>query len=487
MALTLAGPRGLRLYACNPAAKAAGLHNGMAFADARAMVPMLVTQPADLKGDAAALSHLTRWCGRWSPWVRMDGEDGIWIDASGCAHLFGGEVAMLKDIQTRLRAMGIKARLAMADTPGAAWAAARYGQARIILSGEARRALASFPVAALRIKEEAAASLRRLGLKRIGDLYDLPRAMLAQRFGPGGAKAVAAVLHRLDQALGQVFEPIDPVMPVPLWRVRLPLVEPLMDINALMGLVAPLLEDLAARLMAEEKGVRRLSLTAFRCDGSSERLIVGTYAPSRDPAHMARLFQEKVGSIDPGFGIDCLVVAAEVVAPLDAAQTDFDGQAAGVLALSELIDRLALRLGKGHVGHARPFESHIPERAEQRVTGYGETTWTNAMHPSGVPPAPTRPLRLLPRPEPVEVVAEVPEGPPLVFRWRRVQCRVARSQGPERVAPEWWRVAGEEARIRDYYRVEDDAGRRYWLFRAGLYEETTDEGPCRWFLHGLFA
>lgn len=471
------------LHAVNAAAEKAGVHAGMALADARALLPTLATRPADPGGDVAALEKLARWCGRWSPWVNVGGADGILIDATGCAHLFAGEDAMLDDIVSRLTDMGIEACAAIADTPGAAHAMARYGKTRIMPLGEGRAALAPLPVAALRIDEDAAATLRRLGLKRIGDLYDLPRVVLARRFGPGSAKTVTAVLHRLDQALGTVFEPVEPMLPVPVWRVRRAFAEPVTEAGALETLLTPLFAELAERLAAEGEGARRLSVTAFRVDGASLRLAAGTNAPSRDSAHFVRLFKERLPEVDPGFGIDCLMVAADVVTPFKDTQADFDGRAARELALSELVDRLALRLGAAHVGHARPQESHLPERAERRVAGFAEPAWAAVARPPGSP----RPLRLLPRPEPVEVMAEVPEGPPLAFRWRRVRHRVARAEGPERIAPEWWRDEGARARARDYYRVEDSEGRRFWLFRAGLYGEEAERGAPRWFLHGLFA
>lgn len=471
------------LHAVSAAAEKAGVYPGMALADARALLPALLTRAADPGADAAALERLARWCGRWSPWVRADGEDGILIDASGSAHLFGGEAAMLEDIRTRLGRTGLGVRMAIADTPGAAHAMARHGGERIVPAGEARACLAPLPVAALRIEAAAATTLGRLGLKRIGDLYELPRATLARRFGAGGARAIGAVLQRLDQALGAVFEPVEPMAPAPAFRVRRAFAEPVTEGCALDALLAPLFAALAAQLLADAKGARRLSLTAFRVDGTSTRLIAGANAPSRDRAHLARLFRERLAEIDPGFGIDCLILAADVVAPLGAVAQDFDGRAAEALALSELVDRLALRLGAGHIGHARPYESHLPERAERRAAGLGDGAWNDAARP----PGPSRPLRLLPRPEPVDVMAEIPEGPPLSFRWRRVHHRIARAQGPERIAPEWWRDQGATARVRDYYRVEDAEGRRFWLFRAGLYGEEAACGVPRWFLHGLFA
>jgi len=471
------------LHDIDRAATDAGLHAGMRLADARALRPDLRTAPADPGADRAALERLARWCTRYSPWTACDGADGILIDISGAAHLFGGEAAMLNNLAARLARMGIPARIAVADTAGAAIALARYGKGGIAPPGALRTALADLPVAALRITDETVATLERLGLKRIGQLYDLPRASLARRFGRGGAQAADAVLHRLDQALGRIFEPVDPLLPVPRWRVHRSFAEPVTDGAALEGLLMPLCAALAGRLEADGQGARRLSLSVFRVDGTQQSVAVGTHRPSRDAAHLARLFRERLGVIDPGFGIDLMMLSADVVAPLAPAQADLTGRAAHALALSELVDRLALRLGATHIGQIAPYESHIPERAERRVRGLSAPDWAEAPRP----PGPLRPLRLLPRPEPIEVMAEVPEGPPRAFRWRRVRHRVARAEGPERIAPEWWHDHGAAAAVCDYYRIEDDAGRRFWVFRAGLYGEEAAPGSPRWFLHGLFA
>lgn len=473
------------LHAVNVAAEQAGLAAGMALADARALLPGLAVEPADPAADAAALERLARWCVRYSPWVRPDPPGGVLLDASGCAHLWGGEKAMLSDLQGRLASAGIRARLAMADTPGAAHALARHGADGITIApaGGSRAAIAGLPVTALRIGAAAARSLRRLGLKRIGDLMDLPRASLARRFGPGGARAAGAVLHRLNQALGHVAEPVAPMDPAPAWRVRRGFAEPVTDPAALPGLVTPLLDDLTALLEAHGAGARRIALTACRADGTAGRIAAGVGQPSRDVAHLARLLAGRLETLDPGFGIDTLILGAEAVAPLAPAQADLDGRTASRLALSALVDRLALRLGPGRVGHMIPHESHVPERAERRRPGAGAADWGAARRP----PGPPRPLMLLARPEPVAVMAEIPEGPPLRFVWRRVSCRVVRSQGPERIAPEWWRETDAGSEIRDYYRIEDSEGRRFWLFRAGLYGATATGAPPRWFLHGLFA
>jgi len=492
LALSREGPHGPALYAVNAAAAREGLHSGMGLADARALLPELAVEPADPSADGAALERLARWCGRWSPWVRADPPDGILIDASGCAHLFAcpeqgrrsGEAAMLSDIAARLARLGLEARLAMADTPGAAHALARYTASATTLAapGETSRPLAPLPVAALRIDPETATTLKRLGLTAIGDLLELPRSSLARRFGAGGARAGESVLHRLDQALGRVFEPVEPEAPAPAFRLRRGFLEPVTQIPALTCPLEDLLGELTALLARHGQGARRVSLTAYSCDGTASRIAAGTNRASRDPAHLRRLLGERLESLDSGFGIEELVLAADAAATLDPAQADLDGRAARQAGLYELTDRLALRLGARHVGRMAPRESHLPERGERRLPGTAEPHWREDGHP----PAPPRPLTLLPRPEPVAVMAEIPEGPPLTFRWRRVAYRVARAEGPERIAPDWWR-GGAETELRDYYRVEDTAGRRFWLFRAGRYDAAESAGAPRWFLHGLFA
>ncbi len=470
----------------------------MALSDARAIHPGLATAPAEPEADAAALRDLAEWCGRYSPWTSVEGADGIWLDVTGCAHLFGGEDALLADIEARLAAAGLESRLGLADTPGTAWALARFGEGtrNIAPPGGNAAALAPLPVAALRLDEASGRLLQRLGLRRIGQLYDLPRAALARRFG--GADAAAPLLTRLDQALGRRREPLSPLRPVPARRARLGLAEPLLDGQALPGLLDSLLADLCRALAADGQGAHRLVLTAYRLDGSLERVAVGTGRPSRDPDHLRRLFRDRLEAIDPEFGIDLLILAAEACAPLGAAQLSLSDrrEKAETAGLPELIDRLSNRLGARRVLRSLPRASHRPERAERQVAAWrvdaakaARADWDAAL-PAELPGgAPARPFRLLARPEPIGVTAEVPEGPPVSFTWRRVTRRVLHAEGPERLTPEWWLdgKADGSAEVRDYYRVEDREGRRYWLFREGLYQDPARRGPPAWFIHGLFA
>ena len=471
--MTGSGQGGVRLTAVDAGAAAAGLSPGMTLADARAVCPALVTAPADPAADARGLARLADWCGRYSPWVAADGGDGIRLDITGSAHLMGGEQALLADLARHFERWGLGARLAAGDTLGAAWAWARHGPGGVLPGGEVMARLAPLPVAALRLGPEVVAGLARLGLCRVGELYRLPRAPLAARFG-------AAVSRRLDQALGRVAEPVAPPRPAPAWRTRLAWPEPIGTLDGVRGALDRLLERLAELLAAERRGARRLELALYRVDGRVTRLAVGTARPSRAPGHLGALFAEHLDGLDLGFGIEAMALAARSVEPLAPAQAALDAAPeAAADAVAELIDRLRNRLGPGHVVRLEPRASHIPERAVTVVPALGPAG------PGDWPAAPPRPLRLLPAPEPIEVTApagadrsSARDQAPGGFRWRRVAHRVARAEGPERIEPEWWRAGGPAAAGggRDYFRLEDSAGRRFWVYRAGP----------RWYLHGLF-
>jgi protein ImuB len=478
----------LAVAAVDAAASATGIAPGMALADARAQVPSLAVVAADPAGDAKALAGLADWCGRYTPWVAVDGvrqgggAGGLMLDVTGAAHLFGGEAGLMADLVARLRRLGFAAAAAVADTPGAAWAAARFladeAGWTIVAPGEARPRLAPLPVTALRLGPEAAAGLARLGLDRIGDLYVLPRAPLAARFGP-------EVGRRLDQALGRADEPIVPRLPVPGFAERLAFAEPIGRPDDIAGALQHLLTRLCAALERGGQGARRLELTLYRVDGTLQRAAVGTSRAGREVKHLYRLFAEHLGRLDPGFGVEAMTLATRRTEPFGATQLDLLQPSVGwhhtaaPEGLHALVDRLANRLGTDSLRRFAPCESHIPERAVRVVPATApaaRASW------DGLGP---RPLRLLARPEAIEAVAPVPDQPPLMFRWRRVLHRVRAADGPERIAPEWWREAGDAAALtRDYFRVEDRDGARFWLYREGLYG--ADAGP-RWYLHGVFG
>ena len=467
--------------AVNPAAEAQGLLPGLALADARAQVPNLAVAQADPEGDAAALLRLAQWCGRYSPWTVPHGPDSILLDITGCAHLAGGEDRLGAELVARLAARGVTARVGIADTIGGAWAMARGGARDVnaVAPGETRAALAPLSVRALRLDADTVAALERLGLRRIGDLYPLPRADLAARFDD-------QLMARLDEALCLGREALSPLPPAPPRWTRRGFAEPIATQDDIAAAIRLLLEELCRRLAEEALGARLLALTLHRVDGESASLAIGTARPSRDVAHLMRLFAERIERIDPGLGIEDMVLAAKTVEKLEARQLALDSRFRGndgkpQVAMDDdtsmLIDRLANRLGARSVGRLLPHDAHLPERAQRFVFAFvpGGAAWD-----AGKP----RPVRLLSRPEPIEAVAPVPDDPPLMFRWRRRLYHVARAEGPERIMGEWWRGAREAELLRDYYRVEDADGRRYWLFRAGLYQPET---RARWFLHGLYA
>jgi protein ImuB len=505
----------VRLSAVTLAAQKAGLSPGQTLADARALTPDVAVHDGDPAGDATTLERIAGWCGRYTPWTAPSGLEtggaaGIWLDASGCAHLFGGEAAMLDDMTTRLAAIGYTARAGLADTAGAAWAAARFGKsnsgkpgtARCVIfpEGEHAARLAPFPHAALRLPSDILDGLERLGLRNIGDLDGLPRAGLARRFGELPAR-------RLDQALGWVDEPISPRVPAPVWRLRTAFAEALGREEHIAAAARNLLEALCNRLARAERGVRRLELYLYRVGGRVDTIMAGTSRASHDPDHLMRLLYEQLERLpepptaapDPLSAaaeamVETLTLAAVVTEPLRAVQSNIPALGKGArdsdpAALERLVDRLAGRLGPNNVMRFRARDTHLPERVQEGASALtGSSSTTDA---PWQPPQP-RPPRLLVQPEPVEAMAPVPDDPPILFRWRGRTHRITRAEGPERIEPEWWRdpTANSttlDADTRDYYRVEDADGRRFWLYREGLYDRTAADTPPRWFLHGLFG
>jgi protein ImuB len=482
-----AGGRRL-LAAVNREAAAAGLAPGMPLADALAFLPGLETAAAEPDEDRAGLRRLAEWCGRYSPWTAPDGADGVLIEIAGSAHLWGGEAGLAEDLAARLGRRTVASRIAVADTLGAAFAAAHFAAApdspALLPPGEQRARLAPLPVEGLRLDPAAAAALRRLGLKRIGDLYPMPRAALARRFGEGLAR-------RLDRALGDMPEPLSPLGEAPTRRLRLSFAEPIADPADLARATRRLTGDLAHWLARDGVGARRLDLAFHRVDGRVERLLLGTARPSRDAKHLARLFEERLDRVDPGLGVEDMILSVFAAEPLLPEQLNLnprppsggEGRVRGAdeaLNVPALLDRLGNRLGFAALSRLEARESHIPERASVHVpVGHSGTARSDAL-----PDKPLRPIRLFDPPEPIEASYLLPDDPPFHFTWRRRRHRVMRADGPERIAAEWWREATGDAETRDYYRVEDADGRRFWLFRAGLCDEG---GRPRWFLHGVFA
>jgi protein ImuB len=469
------------LAAVNPAAAAAGLAPGMLLADALSFLPGLAAVAAQPAEDAVALRRLAEWCGRYSPWTAPDGADGIKIEITGCAHLWGGEERLAADLAIRLGRQGVAHHIAIADTLGAAWALARFspGDAVTILPPAAMRAgLAPLPVEALRLDPVTAQGLRRVGLRRVGDLCVMPRMALACRFGD-------TVTRRLDQALGDLPEPLSPLGEPPVRRVRLSFAEPIADPADLARATERLAADLVLRLAQEGSGARRLELAFHRVDGRVERIVLGTARPSRDPRHLAALCNARLDTIDPGLGVEDMILAVFAVEPLPPEQIGFAGAGAEAEtdSVAPLLDRLGNRLGLAALFRIETRESHIPERAAVAVP-VDKPRSASAPPDRGERVEKVRPIRLFEPPEPVEAFWLLPDDPPFRFTWRRRAHRVSRADGPERIAEEWWRPRASGGGIRDYYRVEDEDGRRFWLFRAGL---AGGNRPPRWYVHGLFA
>jgi protein ImuB len=501
-----------RLAAVNPHARAAGLRPYMRLADSRTLLPDLVTAPVDPQADRRLIETLASWCDRYTPWVAIDplgdavvqedvdpcsaggfgGDAGLLLDVTGCGHLFGpgeaGERALLADLTERLSRHDFACRAAMADTAGAAWALARFAekQADLFCPAKGQRdAIASLPVDGLRLDKPILETFLKLGLRRIGDLYPLPRAPLARRFGD-------PPLTRLDQALGRVDEPIEPRRPPPAFRTRLAFAEPIGRPEDIAAATSHLLAALCQQFDQAAVGARQLEIALYRVDGSVDRTAIGTSRPNRDAPKLMKLFEEKLGELDPGFGVELVILSAPEVEEWTGSQ-DALPEAAVRNPLAEdgtidLADRLTIRLGKDNVVRLLPRDSHIPERvqitAPISAAAAPDGAWARLASMKG-----PRPTRLLQRPELVEIVAALPDDPPRQFVWRRHAHKVVKVEGPERIADEWWRPrpsgkvmpANIVPPVRDYYRVEDDDGGRFWLFRDGPMN------AAKWFLHGFCA
>ncbi len=509
--LAIACSGGPRIAALNEAAEAAGLAIGEPLADARAKAGFLQVRAVDVVADDAALRRLALWATRYtptaSPWNEDNGADGFFLDIEGSAHLFGGEARLIADLAGRLEGFALPARLAVADTAGTAWALSHFHLTRLCVlpSGQEAAALEPMPIAALRLSGETRSALRRLGFKSVGALMDKPRAPFAARFA-------AELLRRLDQALGRVDEPLVPIVAPPVYHSLHYLLEPIVTRQAIVARAGRLMQTLVHVLSRDDVGARSLRLCLYRVDGAVETLDIGLTAPTRSAAHVTRLIDLKLEALatmeDAGFGFEAVGLAVTRAEPMPARQLTSaelafaaeDNDKAERYA--DLIDALRQRLGPHRVRRFEAIASHLPERAEilPPVDGAAAAVWPQ--------PQQVRPLLLLPHAEPTEVTALIPDGPPWRFCWRGVSYDVEAAQGPERIGAEWWRPpppypppqrgsrrasaagcpSGEGkggSPTRDYYLVEDGNGRRFWLYREGLYGRET--AAPRWFVQGLFA
>jgi protein ImuB len=472
----------LRLSDCDRRAMALGLTRGLTLADARARIPDLVALEAQPEADARFILRLAAFCDRFTPLVALDEPHGLMLDITGCAHLFGGEAALVELIARKLHAGGLGLRSAIAGTPEASRACARFGRGGIVPPGEDEAMARPLPIAALGLSEETVVALSRAGLKTLTDLTERPSMTLSARFGEDIAK-------RLRRTLGREDARITPLRPPPDCVVERHFAEPLLDMEGLETVITRLIGEAARVLELRGEGGRAFEISVFRTDGAVRRLMIETGRPSRDAKAILRLWRERVDTLadplDPGFGFDAVRLAVPRCEPLNQTQTNLDGRAVEDEAVADLVDRLITRFGRDRVLRFVAQDSHDPRREARAVSAAAAPVTTPIAWPAPEPDAPpTRPLQLFEPPQPIETLAQVPDGPPLRFRWRRVLHEIARAEGPERIAPEWWRDGPAEP-MRDYYRVEDAQGRRFWLFRAGLYER--DNELPRWFLHGLFA
>ena len=469
------GSHGPVIHCMNDTAKNRGIAVGNRVVDAQAIHPDLHIEPADLEGDQVLMQRLVHWVRRWCPWTAQDGHQGLILDVTGAAHLFGGEATMLRDMTRRFVMQGLTAKVALAPTRGAAQALARYGPAQGICTADDVAAhIAQLPVIALRLDTNTDRLLNRLGLKTIGALADVPRVALMRRFA--NMKADQNPLILLDRAMGHAPDPLNAPPDHMRFMSRSRLPEPVINpVPHLKGLV----DDLCVALAKSEQGARQLHMTIYRIDSECRTVSMSLAKASRDPAHILRLFDGKLDSIDPGFGFDLLTLEASRVEPVSLVQDRLDGKCNAQADVAGLLDRLTARLGRDKVTWSNWTETHKPERVEGHVP---------ALQSAPSPP-PTlvreRPIRILKPAEEVRVIYAVPEGPPSQFRWRRVLYRTVRHAGPERIAPEWW-LDRPGTRLRDYYKIEVQDGRRFWLYREGQLDDGRGDEP-RWFLHGFFT
>ena len=468
------------MLAADAAARRADLRVGMPATKAQAVVPGLIVKDADPAADAEALEKLALWAlQRYAPIAATDAPDGLVIDTTGAAHLHGGEDAMVRGMVDQLATSGVAARAAIADSWGAAHAFARYvaRPALVVPAGESAKAVLDLPIAALRLPKDMMENLRVLGFERIGELAAKPRAPLALRFGP-------ELGRRLDQAMGRLSEPINPVRPPDLVEVRRVFAEPIGAPETIARYVGKLVSQLCEALEAKALGARRLDLLFHRVDNRIEAIRIGTALPVRDVKRLTRLLCDKIETIDPGFGIEIMRLAATLAEPLAPKQTISSLTEEPEADVSGLIDTLANRVSEQRLYRFAPVASDVPERSVCRVApaapDSGET-WPDPW-PNHWP----RPSRLLPAPEPIETLALLPDHPPVSFTWRGIRRRVKRADGPERVFGEWWKRDAELIAVRDYFRVEDEAGERFWIYRAGNGQDAAT-GSQRWFLHGIFG
>jgi protein ImuB len=470
VAFVLAAPERGRMVieAGNAIAMQKGIRPGMVLADCKAIFPELKMLKSEPGTAEKLLNALAEWCIGYTPFAALDMPDGLILDTSGCTHLWGGEIAYIENIKTRLNAYGYTVKIAIADTTGAAWAVARFGSSSIIKSGEQGKTLRNLPPAALRLDVDILSRLKKLGLSRIDTFMDMPRAVLRRRFGP-------SLSFRIGQVLGQEIELIIPVKPVEPYQERLCSPEPISTATGIQIALERLLEMLCLRLEAEGLGLRHAVFRAYRIDGNIQQIEIGTVQSSRKTTHLFRLFEHKIATLEPALGFELFVLEAPKVESITAEQSAiWSASSQNDSKVAELLDRVAVKTGSGNITRFIPAEHYWPERAVKQAVplwekpvGSWQTSWP-------------RPIHMLARPESIGVMAVLPDYPPRRFQYKGEMYNVTKSDGPERIEQEWWLADGV---YRDYYCVEDENGARYWLFRSGPYGARQPE----WFIHGFFA
>ncbi|MDG4717818.1 MULTISPECIES: Y-family DNA polymerase [Thalassospira] len=490
--ITRTDHKGVFVCGLNKAARNAGLHGGMRLSDARSILPDLQNMPEEAELLGRHMAQLVRHMDRYSPWVAPDrelhvnsliGDGGLWLEITGGSHLFGGEAAMIGKIMLDMKHRGHEARVAIADTAAAAWAAARHhpgtASERILSLPEDHGVASRFPVSSLRLPDDIIALLSRLGLKQLGDITPLPRANITTRMGPD-------VLRRLDQFYGRLPEHLDFELPDTPWLVKQGFAEPLGDADNLALAIEAMTATLCDRLKADNLGLRRIMIRIIRVDGHRHTITSTTSTPCQSPKHILRLLAEKMPGVDTGFGIEQVIIHAPWVEHVTFRQARLDrqqDQSGDATALAQLIDRLSHHLEPNDILY-RPAHhaSHLPERAAIRQA---PTSTSKPARLAGVI-LPKRPVRLFEPPEPAEVILRTPGGAPIRLRWRKIILDVSRVEGPERICPEWWEHLDRNnyalsQMTRDYFRILDRKGRMLWLFRTG------HAGQDIWSVHGLFA
>ena len=459
------------ITSANSIAQKLGVDTGMVVADARAIIPSL--EVLDHKPGIAnkLLKGIGEWCIRYSPVVAIDPPNGLLLDVSGCAHLWGGEGVYINDISTRLQSLGYSVRVSISDTIGASWGIARFGRGSLIIDpGKQTSAILSLPPASLRLETENIERLHKLGLREVGDFIAMPRSALKRRFGK-------SFIQNLDKALGHEHETLDPIHPVISWQERLPCLEPIVTATGIEIALNQLLDTLCTRLKKESKGLRLASFKGYRVDGKIEHVEIATIRPTYNARHLFKLFEISLSSIEPALGIDLFMLEAQKVENVSPIQEKLWEKSSGLnnIGLSELLDRLSGKMGVDRIHRYVPDEHYWPERCVKPAASLHEelTTGWKTDRP--------RPIQLLRTPELIDVTAPIPDYPPMLFRYKGKLHKIIKADGPERIEPEWWLHQGQH---RDYYCVEDEEGCRYWLFRLGHYDE---EKTYQWFIHGYFA